>query len=143
MRLSFTHCGTRKKLPYFRLAVFFQLGASLSISVIYKFAYIAQFISLNCELKIIQLKIANVILLILYSSCIVLQVIVYRRPREILGNYGRRAEMTKTPISNNFPVIIFNLISQQVILSRSRKWGSHKYCSRGHFRENYRKADPL
>ena len=126
-----------------RLAVFFQLGASLSISVIYKFAYIAQFISLNCELKIIQLKIANVILLILYSSCIVLQVIVYRRTREILGNYGRRAEMTKTPISNNFPVIIFNLISQQVILSRSRKWGSHKYCSRGHFRENYRKADPI
>ena len=98
-----------------RLAVFFQLGASLSISVIYKFAYIAQFISLNCELKIIQLKIANVILLILYSSCIVLQVIVYRRTREILRNYGKRGETSKTPISNNFLVIIFNLISQQVI----------------------------
>ena len=34
-------------------------------------------------------------------------------------------------------------ISSHGILSRSRKWGSHKYCSRGHFRENYRKADPI
>ena len=111
---AIVHPSWHKEKVTVRLAFFSQLGASISISVIYKFAYIAQFIYLNCELKLIQLKIANVILLILYSSCIVLQIIVYRRAREILGNYGRRAEMAKAPVSN-FPVIIFNLIAQQVI----------------------------
>ena len=98
-----------------RLAVFTQLGASISISVIYKFPYIAQFISLNCEIQLIQLKIAAALLIILYSSCIVLQIIVYRRTREILRNYGKRGETSKTPVSNNFLVIIFNMIAQQVI----------------------------
>ena len=72
-----------------RLAVFSQLGASIFISVIYKFAYIAQFIPLNCEMQLIQIKIITIIFLILFSSCIVLQITVYRRTREILVNYGR------------------------------------------------------
>ena len=72
-----------------RLAVFSQLGASILISIIYKFAYIAQFIPLNCEMQLIQIKIITIIFLILFSSCIVLQITVYRRTRKILLNYGR------------------------------------------------------
>ena len=108
-----------KKKVTVRLAVFAQLGASISITVIYKFAYIAQCIPLNCVFQLIQLKIFVVILFILYSCCIVLQIIVYRRTRKILGNYERskreRAEVTETRVSANFPVVIFNLVSQPII----------------------------
>ena len=102
-----------------RLAVFSQLGASIFISVIYKFGYIAQLLPLNCELQLIQLKIIASILLILFSSCIVLQIIVYCRTRKILRKCGRgkrrRAETKETLVSANFPVLVFNLVAQQVI----------------------------
>ena len=100
-----------------RLAVFSQLVASISISVIFKFAYIAQFIPLNCELRLIQLKIIPFILLILFSICIVLQIIVYRRTRKILverRSKGGKAKATNTRVFTNFPVIIFNLVAQQI-----------------------------
>ena len=74
----------------FRFAFFSQLGASIFISVIYKFAYIAQFIPLNCEMQLIQFRIVGVISLILFSSCIVAQTIVYRRTKEIIKNNKKR-----------------------------------------------------
>ena len=40
-------------------------------------------------MQLIQIKIITIIFLILFSSCIVLQITVYRRTREILVNYGR------------------------------------------------------
>ena len=102
-----------------RLAVFSQLGASIFISIIYKFAYITQFIPLNCVFRLIQLKIVALILLILFLSCILLQIIVYRRTRKILGNCGKikrgRTETTESRVSTIFPVIISNLVIHQRI----------------------------
>ena len=102
-----------------RLAVFSQLIASISISVIFKFAYIAQFIPLNCEMQLTQFKIVAVIFLILFLSCIVLQVVVYRRTRQIIANYGRskrgRTARKEKRVSFNFLIVIFNLIAQQII----------------------------
>ena len=100
-----------------RFAFFSQLGASIFISVIYKFAYIAQFIPLNCEMQLIQFRIVGVISLILFSSCIVAQTIVYRRTKEIIKNNKKRrgAAARGTRGISIFPVVVFNLVAQQVI----------------------------
>ena len=116
---AIVHPLWHKKKVTVRLAVFAQLGASISITVIYKFAYIAQCIPLNCVFQLIQLKIFVVILFILYSWCIVLQIIVYRRTRKILGNCGKskrgRTETTESRVSTIFSVIISNLVIHQRI----------------------------
>ena len=99
-----------------RLAVLSQLIASLFISIIYKFAYIAQFIPLHCEIQVIQVKINTFTFLILFSSCVVAQIIVYRRTKKILRFKKRKRETaTESGVATNIPIITFNLVAQQII----------------------------
>lgn len=77
--------------------VVLQVGASLSVCVIYKFAYITQLLPLRCESQLIQVKVIAVTLLVLFSSCICGQVIVYRQTRKILTNCKTRGDVKVIP----------------------------------------------
>ena len=93
-----------------RLVVGCQLVASISISVIYKFAYVAQFVPLSCAVPLLQVRIIAVVLLILFSCCVVAQIIVYRRTTAILANYTPKATNKKRNSSkttnNETPIVV-------------------------------------
>ncbi|EFX80848.1 hypothetical protein DAPPUDRAFT_242840 [Daphnia pulex] len=65
-----------------------QLVASLTASFVYKFPYVVQFLPLSCELQLLQeFNSIAITLMILFSSCILAHVIVYRQTKRVLANY--------------------------------------------------------
>lgn len=90
----------RKKVTV-RRAAFWQIIVSICISVIYKFVYITRLVTLDCEVHLVQVRILSIILVILFSTCIVAQIIVYRQTKSILTNYVTiRSNRRGTPIRN-------------------------------------------
>lgn len=65
-----------------------QVTASLTASFVYKFPYISQFLPLSCELELLQeFNIIAITLMILFSTCILAHIIVYRQTKGVLANY--------------------------------------------------------
>lgn len=70
------------------LIVSCQLVASLTASFVYKFPYVVRFLPLSCELQLLQeFNSIAITLMILFSSCILAHVIVYRQTKRVLANY--------------------------------------------------------
>ncbi len=69
------------------LVIRWQLVTSALVSVIYKFAYIAQILPLSCEVQLLQVRIIAITLFALFFTCVLAQIVVYRQTRQILAEY--------------------------------------------------------
>lgn len=82
-----------------RRALCWQLLTSLLVSTVYKFAYIAQLIPLRCEVQLLQVRIISVTMIIMFSTCILAQVIVYRETKKMLASYAAKGVTQLIPLS--------------------------------------------
>lgn len=90
-----------------------QIGASLFVSVVYKFLYIIQYIPLGCELHVLQVNVIAAMLLTLYFSCLAAQFLVYRHTKTILASYTDRMPATKVIPSKNLQCASVNSTEAQ------------------------------
>ena len=70
-----------------RWAALWQIFVSLSMTLVYSFVYITGLVELECEGNLVQVGALSIILLVLFSACIIAQIIVYRQTKSILSSY--------------------------------------------------------
>lgn len=73
----------RRKLTV-RYVIVCQIVCTLVISIIYKFPYVTQILPLECEVKFLQVKLISMSLLVLLTICVIAQVVVYKKTRDIV-----------------------------------------------------------
>lgn len=81
---ALTHPLWHRRRITVRRVVIWQFLCTLLVSVTYKFPYVAMIIPLECEVQFIQVKLIAFSLLALTLTCVIAQVIVYKRSRVIM-----------------------------------------------------------
>lgn len=86
--IAISHPVWHYKKVTIRRVVCWQVFTSIFISVVYKFAYVSQFLPLKCEVQLFQVRVISITLLMMFTVCVLAQVFVYRSTRKILANYS-------------------------------------------------------
>lgn len=96
---AITHPIWHRKKVTVRWAASWQIFVTVSVAVGYKFVYITRLVDLECEINLVQVRVLSIMLVVLFSACIIAQIIVYRQTKRILSNYvtttssGRRNQI--------------------------------------------------
>lgn len=92
-----------------RWAALWQMFVSLSMTLVYSFVYMIGLVDLQCEVNAVQNRGVSIILFVLFSACIVAQIILYRQTKSILSSYipatsFRRGTSLKTTRTGILPI---------------------------------------